>query len=41
VSGAGEKAALAAAAKFMREGRKVRIPSPPGAGTDFNDLLRT
>jgi putative DNA primase/helicase len=41
VTGAGEKAALAAAAKFMREGRKTRIALPPGVGADFNDLLRT
>jgi len=41
VSGAGETAALAAAAKFTREGRRVRIARPPSAGMDFNDLLRT
>jgi putative DNA primase/helicase len=40
VSGAGERAALAAAAKFMREGREVRIARPPSPDTDFNDLLR-
>jgi phage/plasmid primase-like uncharacterized protein len=39
--GPGEKAALAAAAKLMREGRKVRIARPLSAGTDFNDLLRS
>ena len=34
---AGEKAALQAAARFMREGRKARIARP--AAGDFNDLL--
>jgi putative DNA primase/helicase len=39
-NGAGEKAALAAAAKLTREGCKVQIARPPGASMDFNDLLR-
>jgi hypothetical protein len=39
-NGAGEKAALAAAAKLIREGRKVRIARPPAPG-DFNDLLQS
>ena len=40
VNGAGEKAALAAAAKFTREGQRVLIARPPSAGMDFNDLLQ-
>jgi hypothetical protein len=34
----GEAAALAAAARWRHEGRRVRIARPP-QGTDFNDLL--
>jgi len=40
-NGAGEQAALAAAAKLIREGRKVRIAHPPVVGADFNDLLQS
>ncbi len=36
---AGEAAAGAAAARWYREGRRVRIARPP-RGCDFNDLLR-
>jgi putative DNA primase/helicase len=39
-SGAGERAARAAALRWVREGRRVRIALPPAPGTDFNDLLR-
>lgn len=35
---AGEEAARAAALRWLREGRRVRIARPP-AGMDFNDLL--
>jgi putative DNA primase/helicase len=37
--GTGERAAKAAAARFVNEGRKVRIAIPANAN-DFNDLLR-
>lgn len=37
---AGLTAARAAAARWVREGRRVRIAVPPD-GTDFNDVLRT
>ena len=30
-----------AAERFLREGRRVRIATPPVPGTDFNDVLRT
>lgn len=36
---AGERAARAAAERWAREGRRVRIARPP-RGADFNDLLR-
>lgn len=39
-NGAGEKAALAAAARFAGEGRRVRIAKPATADADFNDVLR-
>ncbi len=39
ISGAGERAARAAAAAWCGEGRRVRIALPPMAGTDFNDVL--
>jgi putative DNA primase/helicase len=38
-SGTGERAAHAAAARWLAEGRCVRIAIPPEVGTDFNDLL--
>ena len=39
LNGAGEKAALAAAARFRDEGREVRIIKPRGF-KDYNDLIR-
>jgi putative DNA primase/helicase len=39
-TGAGEKAARAAAQRWLAEGRKVRLAMPPNPGTDFNDVLR-
>jgi hypothetical protein len=39
-SGAGERAAYAAAARGLAEGRRVRIAMPPEPGTDFNDVSR-
>jgi putative DNA primase/helicase len=38
-NGACERAARAAAARWLAEGRKVRIARPPIPGTDFNDVL--
>ena len=38
-SGAGMRAAEAAARRFQREGRQVAIALPPRQGDDFNDLL--
>ena len=38
-NGAGERAARAAAARWLAEGRNVRIALPPEPGTDFADLL--
>jgi putative DNA primase/helicase len=38
--GVGQRAAQDAAARWIAEGRRVRIALPPGPGTDFNDLLR-
>jgi len=38
-SGAGERAAYSAAARWLHEGRRVRVVVPPEAGTDFNDML--
>jgi DNA primase len=35
---AGQKAALAAAERFTREGHKVRIATPPQNQKDFNAL---
>jgi putative DNA primase/helicase len=37
-SGAGERAARTAAARWLAEGRRVRIAMPPDLG-DFNDVL--
>jgi putative DNA primase/helicase len=39
-NGVGQRAANAAAERFLAEGRRVRIALPPRSGTDFNDLLR-
>ncbi len=39
VSGAGERAARAAAARWLAEGRRVRIAIPPTIGTDMADVL--
>jgi phage/plasmid primase-like uncharacterized protein len=38
-NGAGERAARLAAARWLAEGRRVRIAIPPEPGTDFNDVL--
>jgi hypothetical protein len=38
-SGAGERAARDAAARWLSEGRRVRIAMPPRAGTDIADAL--
>jgi hypothetical protein len=38
-NGAGERAARAAGARWLAEGRRVRIVLPPDPGTDFNDVL--
>ena len=35
----GEKAACAAALRWQREGRTVRIARPGKHGSDFNDIL--
>lgn len=37
---AGATAAAAASARWIAEGRRVRIATPDTAGTDFNDLLQ-
>jgi putative DNA primase/helicase len=39
-NGAGQRAANAAAERFLAEGRRVRLALPPLSGLDFNDLLR-
>jgi putative DNA primase/helicase len=39
-NGVGQRAANAAAERFLAEGRRVRIELPPTSGLDFNDLLR-
>jgi hypothetical protein len=39
LSGAGERAARAAAMRWLAEGRRVRIPMPPQPDTDFNHVL--
>jgi phage/plasmid primase-like uncharacterized protein len=36
----GQRAAATAAARWMAEGRRVRIATPDRAGFDFNDVLR-
>jgi putative DNA primase/helicase len=38
-NGSGERAAQTAAARWLVEGRRVRIAIPPEPGTDFNDVL--
>jgi hypothetical protein len=38
-TGVGERAARDAAARWLAEGRRVRIAMPPDTGTDFNDVL--
>ena len=38
-NGAGERAARAAAFRWLGEGRRVRIAMPPEPGSDFNDVL--
>jgi putative DNA primase/helicase len=38
-SGIGERAARDAAARWLTEGRRVRIAVPPRSGSDFNDWL--
>ena len=38
-NGTGERAARAAAARWLAEGRQVRLALPPQAGTDWNDVL--
>jgi hypothetical protein len=38
-SGAGERAARTAAARWLAEGRRVRIAMPLDPGTDFADVL--
>jgi putative DNA primase/helicase len=39
-SGVGERAARDAAARWLAEGRRVKLALPPGPGIDFNDILR-
>jgi hypothetical protein len=38
-NGVGQRAAQDAAARWLAEGRRVRIALPPEPGTDFNDVL--
>jgi putative DNA primase/helicase len=38
-SGTGERAAHDAAARWLAEGRRVRVAMPPEPGADFNDIL--
>jgi phage/plasmid primase-like uncharacterized protein len=38
-NGAGERAARTAAARWLAEGRRVRVAMPPDPDTDFNDVL--
>ena len=38
-NGTGERAAHDAAARWLAEGRRVRIAMPPEPGADFNDVL--
>jgi len=39
-NGVGQRAANAAAERFLSEGRKVRVALAPAPGVDFNDLLQ-
>jgi hypothetical protein len=39
VSGAGQRAAYSAAARWLHEGRRVRVVVPPEPGTDMADLI--
>jgi hypothetical protein len=39
-NGAGERAARTVAARWLAEGRRVRIAMPPMPGTDWNDVLQ-
>jgi hypothetical protein len=39
LSGTGERAAHDAAARWLGEGRRVKIAQPPECGADFNDVL--
>jgi putative DNA primase/helicase len=39
-SGVGERAARDAAARWLADGRRVKLALPPRAGSDFNDILR-
>jgi hypothetical protein len=39
-NGAGDRAGTAAAFRFRRMGRCVKIARPPRSGSDFNDMLR-
>lgn len=38
-NGAGERAGRTAAARWLAEGRRVRLAMPPEPGSDFNDVL--
>jgi phage/plasmid primase-like uncharacterized protein len=38
-NGRGQRAARAAADRWLAEGRRVRLAMPPQLGTDFNDVL--
>jgi putative DNA primase/helicase len=38
-NGAGERAARAAAERWLAEGRRVQLAMPPEPGSDFNDVL--
>jgi putative DNA primase/helicase len=38
-NGTGDRAARAAATRWLVEGRLVRLAMPPEPGTDFNDVL--
>ena len=40
-NGVGPQAALDTKARWVREGREVRLRVPRNVGQDFNDILRT
>ena len=40
LNGTGQRASQCAAARFLAEGRRVRLALPPMLGVDFNDRLR-